>query len=127
MDILNERAREPLEFYDTHELLKNLEWRVQSDRALLDGASKAKVRRIFRDWAAGAAGPKEKYAPHYRHCVRVDHDSLKLVVHDAPHPPAPDLKPIGHVNIICCYWTFGEDEEDDGEDELEGCTQTDVG
>ena len=104
--------------------METLDWSVQQDRALLDGASTDKVRQHFRDWAASATGQQHSVAPRYRYCVHVDNESLKSIVNDALQPPAPDFEPIGYVNIICADCALDEDES---EDEIEECTQNDVG
>ncbi|MCJ1224048.1 hypothetical protein MMC12_000691 [Toensbergia leucococca] len=126
MKVINERVRASLDFYETPELMKTLDWRVEEDRAFLDGASKDQVRQHFRHWIVTntAAGRKERLAPRYNYCVHVDKESLESVIKYAPQPPDADLAPIGYVNIISANWTFEEDED---EDEIEGCTQNDVG
>lgn len=128
MKIVNERVRESLEAYDTPELMETLDWPVQEDRATLEGASKDVVRQHFRRWVAGAPGHDDPFSPRFRYCIQVDAESLKSVVTDAPQPPEPDLDSIGCVNMIEGDWTLDEDEEeDDGGEEIEGCTQHNVG
>lgn len=58
----------------------------------------------------------------FKYCIHVDAESIKSVVENAPQPPAPDLSPVGYVNLIVADWTLDEDED---EDEIEGFTQRD--
>lgn len=128
MTIVNERVRKSMYFYNAPELMATLDWSVQEDRSVLHNASKEVVRRRFRDWAANATGPDDLFTPRYRYCVQVGHDSLRYVVNDARQPPAPDLEAIGYVNVICADWRAEEEgDEVEGEEEVEGCRQMDVG
>lgn len=132
--IVNERVRTSMDFYGTLELMENLDWRIQDDPAVLDGASKEVVRQTFREWAAAAAAaasaddgqPEEKkslFVPRFTYCIHVDAESLKSVVEDAPQPPAPDLEPVGYVNLIDADSTIDEGAGD--EDGIEDSTQHD--
>lgn len=84
---------------------------VIEDHQLLDGASTAIVREHFRQWrmtapqseqAPEGAGPGR--SPRYRYAIQVDGESLYSVVHDAPAPPAIDVKAKGWVKLIDASW-----------------------
>lgn len=104
--------------------------------AVLDGASKEIVRQRFREWAAAAAAaaagsaddghPEKKnsssFVPRFKYCIHVEAESLKPVEENTPQRPAPDLNPVGYVNLIVADWTLDEDED---ADEIEGFTQRD--
>lgn len=138
--IANERFREAMDDYGTFELMQTLDWAIQVDPAQLDGSSKEMVRQRFRDWAtAAAAAPAataradddqpggknsslSSFARRFNYCVHIDAESLKSVVENAPQPPAPDLKPVGYLNLIKADWTA---DIKDGEDGIEGSTQND--
>lgn len=131
VNIVNERVRTSMDFYGTLELMENLDWGIQDDPAVLDGASKEVVRQHFRKWAAAAAaasaddgqseGKKSLFVPRFTYCIQVDAESLKSVVEDGPQPPAPDLEPVAYVNLIDADSTIDEGEGD--EEGIEDSTQ----
>ncbi|KAG8623333.1 hypothetical protein KVT40_008309 [Elsinoe batatas] len=144
MAIINERTRYSLDRQSLPELFTTLDWNVQDDRRLLDGATVDFVRERFKLWKAEALkGVDERLIkcalPRHNHCIHVDEAALRSVV-DAPEPPPPkfhipglDTKrpPMnldGYVNLVAEVW-----DEDEGRDsgvdepEVDGEDYADVG
>ncbi|GKT42728.1 uncharacterized protein ColSpa_02909 [Colletotrichum spaethianum] len=115
-----------------------MDWLVISDQAMLDGASKADVRKHFRSWCAarskerdgpGATRSKTKRLPRFRHCVYVDQKCLDTLA-ALPANQDDDLGELSNVVAVVIDGAF--DKRTPGDDEgsypdIEGCTERYVG
>ncbi|KAG6365845.1 hypothetical protein INS49_000021 [Diaporthe citri] len=89
LEVLKVTARRSLVHQGRDVLLEQyMDWPVISDRAKLDGASKADVRPHFKSWCAGRSeerdGPgatKDRAGrlPRFKHCLYVDRKSLETL------------------------------------------------
>lgn len=126
-------------------LMDALDWNVQDDAALFDGASKSDVRNHFKAWVRADAEqqvlgspvsvqvarhqrPAVEYEnPRYRFPIYVDAAALDSVIHQAPRPPEPDNQGVGYLVLIdsdsgaYTAATPSYPQEEDGNDGTEGC------
>lgn len=142
--IIYERTQREMQESDTPEAADSLEWTFVEDRTTLDGASRAKLRDRFNQWAAQAIVTKQPRAqaetqieptfgiPRYNYFIQVDEEALKSVL------AAPDdLYGEGYVNFVDSQWrplagrSFHgkpyDSIEDEVFDEIDGCTEENVG
>ena len=64
----------------------------------------------------------------YTFPIHVDAVSLHSVVHAAPQLPQYDMEGIGYVNVLDCHWgDLDPEDQDEGEEPVEGCRLYDVG
>lgn len=110
---------------------------VISDRATLDGASKADVRRHFRSWREARSeerdGPKAtrnraKRLPRYKHCVYVDRKCLDTLAGWSEDCGGKEID----VGVVAVVVDGSFDEKTPGGGggsypEIEGCTERYVG
>ncbi|KAI7784813.1 hypothetical protein LA080_009132 [Diaporthe eres] len=117
-----------------------MDWPVISDRATLDGASKADVRRHFKSWCAdrseerdgpGATEDGAGRLPRFKHCLYVDRKCLDTL---AKMPENFfELKRKGvQSNVVVVVIDGAFDERTPGSDQglhpdVEGCTEQYVG
>lgn len=101
------------------QLAQNLDWNVHDDPASLDGASKDKVRHMFRKWVA--TGAREEFPsnlheqglepvvlrenPRYNYCIHVDAEAMRSVLetndnNGKPSPNNPGHNTSAYVNLI---------------------------
>lgn len=126
---LRYRIRNTLEFYNGLDMMDSLLLTVFDDKSLFDDASTMSVREHFKQWTATAPaieqgeGVAASVAQRYRFCIQVDEAALESVVRDAP-----DASTDGFVNLIWKDWApRAPDPREPEEEEIEGCTQHDVG
>lgn len=150
--IIHERTQKFLKRSDTPEAAKSLadslEWIFVEDRTALDGASRSQLRERFKEWAAHAivteqprAQAETKQDPEptfgilrYHYFIQVDEEALQSVL----AAPKLDLYGKGFINFVDSRWKpLGDrpsrsiiediEDEDEGFDPIDGCTEENVG
>lgn len=125
-NFLAKETRKALEESNAPELANSLEWTFIEDRALLEGASKDKLRLHFRSWAERAitienprfdrARPFSDFnLARYSYFIEVDEEALRSIGNFG-----------SSVNFIRANWEPDPDSEDDYEP-VQGCKEEDVG
>lgn len=113
---------------------------VISDRATLDGASKADVRRHFKSWCAarseerdglGATSARAGRLPRFKHCLYVDRKCLDTVA-EIPEGFCEHKRRGDESNVVVVVIDGGFDQRAPGPDQglhpdVEGCTERYVG
>ncbi|KAF7190961.1 hypothetical protein HII31_08120 [Pseudocercospora fuligena] len=145
MERLWEFAAAALEFaLRGHEVEDRFEWDVRDDAAVLSGATKSEVRRLFMDWVDSVDG--HRGMPRYRHCIYADQEVVDAVLSGEPpwtenpddvfHPRAfvkiVDSLHEDHLRQDAEHETDSEQRAkmnagDEGYPDLEGCKRRDVG
>jgi hypothetical protein len=129
------QSRAQIAASDAIDIADRLEWTWVEDAASLDGISTVALRERFRAWAADdvARQALEKYDPttiaRYSYFAKVDEEVMRnmdgFLALDS-HWAKGDL-----VNFVDADWEPDsireEDEEPDDFEEIEGCTEEDVG
>lgn len=102
MERLSYYINATLDFHNGLDLNESLDVQVIEEPELLDGASPATVRQLFRTWAETAPqreqGRPAMRSQRYRYCLHVDQAALESVLH-GPAPPEDELGD-GYANII---------------------------
>ncbi|KAK2026960.1 hypothetical protein LX32DRAFT_641389 [Colletotrichum zoysiae] len=115
-----------------------MDWPVISDKATLDGASKAEVRKHFKSWCAarseerdghGATGSRTKHLPRFKYCVYVDRKCLDTLARLPANYRETRRQP---TDVVAVLIDGAFDERTPGEDvgwypDIEGCTERYVG
>lgn len=111
---------------------------VISDRATLEGASKAEVRKHFRSWCEarseerdgpGATGPSTQGLPRFKHCVYVDRKCLDTLA-KLPNNYRGARMELSNMVTVVIDGAFDRRTPGDDEglySEIEGCTERYVG
>lgn len=144
-DLITEQSRTHIAESDAPEIVSTLEWKFVEDRATLEGASKDYLRSRFLQWASEALKIEQPRVedhrfgdfgiPRYCYFIVVDEGALTSVVYDAPQPPEFDSDYVGYVNFVDAKWKSlselvpddPEPAEDEVYEEIEGCTEENVG
>ncbi|WYZ42203.1 hypothetical protein EsH8_V_001098 [Colletotrichum jinshuiense] len=115
-----------------------MDWPVISDRATLDGASKADVRRHFKSWCAarseerdspGATRFRVRRLPRLKHCIYVNRKCLDTVAElPADYTEALGELPQSNVVVVVIDGAFKEriPGDDQGYPDVEGCTESGI-
>ncbi|KAF3391550.1 hypothetical protein F1880_007717 [Penicillium rolfsii] len=124
-------TKDTLESNGALDLLDNLALTVIEDSESLDGATTARIRRHFQQWATTAMqeepdtiSPRVQLSQRYNYCLQITQDTLDSVL-------ASEVEG-GFVRLIRKDWEE-YDPYDDGErieeeqEAIEGCTLEDVG
>lgn len=113
---------------------------VISDRATLDGASKAEVRRHFKSWCAGRSEERDgpgarkkgvRRLPRFKHCLYVDRKCLDTLSR-LPENYCELQRTDHESNVVVVVIDGAFDERTPGSDQglhpdVEGCTERYVG
>ena len=135
------RTHKEMQESDTPKVADKLEWTFVEDRASLDGASRAQLRKRFNQWAAQAIITEQPRAqaetlaqetptlgvPRYSYFIQVDEEVLQSVL----AAPKNDPSGKGFVNFVDARWKpLGNrypDNNDERHDPVDGCTEENVG
>ncbi|KAF5497584.1 hypothetical protein CGCS363_v008591 [Colletotrichum siamense] len=115
-----------------------MDWPVISDRATLEGASKAEVRKHFQSWCEarseerdgpGATGTRTQGLPRFKHCVYVDRKCLETLA-KLPNNYRGARMELSNMVTVIIDGAFDRRTPGDDEglySEIEGCTERYVG
>jgi len=135
------RTHEEMQESDAPEVADKLEWTFVEDRAALDGASRAQLRKRFNQWAAQAIVTEQPRAqaqtqaqetptlgiPRYSYFIQIDEETLQSVLTAPTNDPCGK----GFVNFVDARWKpLGDrypDNDDERYDPIDGCTEENVG
>jgi hypothetical protein len=140
--IVHERTQNSIQKSDAPEVAASLEWTFVED-ATLDGASKSQLRERFNHWAAQAFITEQPRAqadaqqdpdptfgiPRYNYFIHVDEEALQSVL----AAPVRDPYGKGFVNFVDSRWKpmgserYGEVEDEEKLDLIDGCTEENIG
>ncbi|KAH9224073.1 hypothetical protein DL95DRAFT_484953 [Leptodontidium sp. 2 PMI_412] len=131
MKQLRQDVKECLETYNGLDMEKRVRITAIEDKSILNDASTSFVREHFKQWTATAPqreqaeGVGPGLSQRYQFCLQVDDAALDAIVHDTSEIGQSDA---GFVNLIWKDWEpNAPGQMDEGEEDIEGCTQHDVG
>ncbi|KAL0941456.1 uncharacterized protein CTRU02_204219 [Colletotrichum truncatum] len=141
LEVLKLAARKSLDIVGGDVLLEQyMDWPVISDPALLNGASKADVRRHFKSWCAGRSEERDgpgatnsgvEWLPRFNYCLYVDSKCIDTLA----KMPANSIKPQEYRVLskpVIAVIDAAFDGRTPGSDrglypDVEGCTEWYVG
>ncbi|KAF4547536.1 Hypothetical protein D9617_40g012750 [Elsinoe fawcettii] len=100
LHFLNENTRSNLEAQNAVELMRTLNWSIQSDPDF-EGIDQERVRQHFAEWCAENR-PIESSRSEY--CLMIDRDCMESIL-NAPQPPDYDREMTAYVYCIKRDWT----------------------
>ncbi|KAJ4985094.1 hypothetical protein SVAN01_09397 [Stagonosporopsis vannaccii] len=99
MTYLTTSVRTQLGEEELGDVAARLDWNVQQDPALLDGASFETVRDRFQAWIASGVEAKHATSRHHA-CIMVTKESLDDVLKDGPPPEKYDIYGSAWVYLV---------------------------